>query len=333
MGWAEQQAYHEAGEPERLAATADLLAAVPGPAPSIDLRARVLAAAHQQRSPGVAGVRELTEPLAEQVAALDDLLSALRPHQLRLMTGRHGDAAGVLAHLTANDAALAADLGLDCDYAADAYTRDRYTRDGDSGSDADDPGSDAELPLLLPTGTLTITRTWRERADRLLVTLSALDDSVLDRPVRLAGVAGLRRPARQALVQRTFETWTHRNDLERLVGRVPGPIGAVAARQIVNLAMDLLPTALRAAGVHRPGEVAILDLSGVAAGAWRVRLGGTGNGDDAHGAVVTTISADSLDFCRLVANRESPDRLAHRVVGDRAVATRLLTIATTLGCD
>jgi RNA polymerase sigma-70 factor (ECF subfamily) len=61
----------------------------------------------------------------------------------------------------------------------------------------------------------------------------------LDREVRLAGRAGVRRPVRDALVQRTFETWTHRDDIGAT--RTVAPPEQV--HRIIDLAVTLLPDA------------------------------------------------------------------------------------------
>jgi hypothetical protein len=90
----------------------------------------------------------------------------------------------------------------------------------------------------------------------------------------------------------------------------------------------VLPKALRAHGVRRPGRAARLVLTGSAGGTWTVPLGG-----DPPGAVDVTITTDAVEFTRLVANRRDPVTVRHTVDGDAVLATELLRVAATLGCD
>src|SRR5262249_13867218 len=157
------------------------------------------------------------------------------------------------------------------------------------------------------------------QADAMLAGVAEAD---LDRMVRLAGRG--RRPVRtlhDALVQRAFETWTHRDDIGAIY-TIPSP---EQVHRIVQLAVALLPAALR---VSDPAH---------ADRAWRLVLHGSGGGDWTVPAgtarVEVTVGADAADFTRLAANRRSPRTLPHTVTGDRALAEAILRAAATLGCD
>src|SRR5262249_59128148 len=101
----------------------------------------------------------------------------------------------------------------------------------------------------------------RTLADAMMAGVAGAD---LDRAVRLAG-SGRRavRTLHDALIQRAFETWTHRDD--------SGATRAIAppeqVHRIVELAVALLPAALR---VSDPAQ---------ADRAWRLVLHGSGGGD------------------------------------------------------
>ncbi|MEO3871349.1 hypothetical protein ABGB18_21260 [Nonomuraea sp. B12E4] len=62
-------------------------------------------------------------------------------------------------------------------------------------------------------------RRWREQAGSLLERVSAGSEVLLGVEVALAGWRPARAPLRQAMVQRTFETWTHTEDIRAATDR------------------------------------------------------------------------------------------------------------------
>jgi hypothetical protein len=254
------------------------------------LRSTTLAAARTRRPPLL--LRTLVEAYAGQVARLGTLLDDFGTGDWDRPDPRHENARGVLAHLARNDAMLAEDL---------------------------------DLPVLaIPAGPGPAVRAaWRAQS-RILV--RGLDDVALDREVRLAGRGAHRtRPVRDVLVQRAFETWTHRDDMAG--GPLAAPPPAEVGR-IVELAVRLLPAALHAYGLSRPDEAARLVLG--EAQEWMVPIGHLGSAWD---AVAVTIRTEAVEFARLVANRRTSDTVRHTMTGDRRLGTEVLRIASTLGCD
>jgi hypothetical protein len=248
----------------------------------------------------------LVDAYAQQVALLDRVLGTVEVGDWRRADPRHRDMRGVVAHLTGNDAMLAADLGLQ----------------------------------VVPTAGAPVPVTWRAQAEALLRGLevtgppAATEFGPVGRhgPVRLASIEPTRRrPLHDGLVQRAFETWTHRDDLVAAIGLPPiPPPPPEQVRRIVDLAVRLLPDAWSAHGVLRPGPAARLVLTGAGGGEWTVPLGG---GAVIADRVEVTISCDAVEFSRLVANRRAPDTLDHTVTGDAALGAAVLRIAATLGCD
>jgi len=256
------------------------------PAPE-ELRRSVLAAARARRPP--AAWVTLTNAYAGQVALLDAALAGMSAAGWRRADSRHGDVRGVLGHLAGNDALLAAELGLPA------------------------------VPVPATGGGPALRVAWRAQAGALVAGVAGAD---LGRVVRLAGPGA--RPAAtlgDALVQRAFETWTHRDD----IGAVPTVAAPGQVHRIAELAVALLPAALRASDPARAGR------------AWRLVLHGPGGGDWTVPAgtarVQATIGAGAVDFARLAANRRSPRTLPHTVTGDHALAEAILRAAATLGCD
>ena len=254
-------------------------------APPAELRGSVLAAARARRAPVLRVT--LTSAYADQVAMFDAVLTDLSPADWQRADPRHRHVVGVLRHLAGNDAALAADLGLPVVHIPEV-----------------DPGPG-------------VRRGWRDQTEVLLDGLAVAE---LEQEVRLAGAVGLRRPLRDALVQRAFETWTHRDD----VGATRTAAPPEQVHRIIDLAVTLLPDAVRA---HHPAQTGR---------AWRLVLDGPGGGDwtsSPDTAVEVTIHADAVEFARLVASRGLPRALPRTVTGDPALAAAILSAATTLGCD
>ena len=256
------------------------------PAPA-ELRRSVLAAARARRPP--AAWVTLTNAYADQVALLDAALADMSPVDWRRADSRHGDVRGMVGHLASNDALLAAELDLPA------------------------------VPMPTTDDGRAMRVAWRTQADAMLAGIAKADPG---RTVRLAG-PGQRpvRTLRDALVQRAFETWTHRDDIGA-IRTIPPP---EQIQRIVELAVALLPAALR---VSDPAH---------ADRAWRLVLQGSGGGDWTVPAgaarVEVTIGTDAVDFARLAANRRQPRTLPHTVHGDQELAEAILRVAATLGCD
>lgn len=266
------------------------------PAPP-GLRERVLAEALRRRPPAL--LRTLAQAYEAQVVLLDEVLGAVGPAAWEHPDPRHGDVRGLLAHLAGNDAMLAADLG----------------------------------GRVVTPSVDDVRATWRGQADLLLDRLAAVGDEpagALDQPVRLAARRGAPvRPLRDALVQRAFETWTHRDDVARAAGLAQATPQPAEVRRIVDLSVRVLPDALRTAGVVRPGSGVRLALEGPGEGEWVVPLGHSGP----VSRVEATVRADAVGYTRLVAGRRSVVSLDPDVSGSAAVAGPFLEVASTLGCD
>jgi uncharacterized protein (TIGR03083 family) len=285
-----------AGEARRLRAAAGwvgVLAARPAPA---GLRQAVLDAARIHRPPSLA--RTLTAAYARQVSLLDQVLEDVEPADWRRADPRHRDLRGVVVHLVRNESMLAADLGL-------------------------------PVVALRAASGPAVREAWRAQAESLRQGLSG--EIELDRPVRLASARRpALRPLRDALVQRAFETWTHRDDIAAAMGRSEPAPPPEQVRRIIELAVRVLPEALRGYGITRPGQAGKIVLSGPVSGEWTFPIGHQ-QPDPLY--IQVAISADGLDFARLAANRRAPDTFPHTVTGDRALATRVLRTVATLGCD
>jgi uncharacterized protein (TIGR03083 family) len=137
---------------------------------------------------------------------------------------------------------------------------------------------------------------------------------------------GLQLSSHDALVVRAFETWVHDEDL-RLVAELPRR--APEARHLglmTDLAGRSLGLSLALAGRERPGHTGRLVLTGDGGGEWLVEMGGATPSEIPD----VTVTADAVDWCRLVGNRVAPHDLEVEIVGDRALADDLLASANAL---
>ena len=288
--------------------------AVPPPA---RLRGAVLAATVGRRA---ATGEEANTGYATWVERFDTLLENLTPAQWRERVVHDWTVQDLVAHLTASDELLVAQLG-----SADAGTpEDPAELDGGLAARRS-AAAIGEHRGRTPGHTRA---GWRAQADRLLRDLG--EPGALDRQVRLTDPRLPRQPLRTALVERLFETWIHTDDVRTVLGGPPVPPEAQHVALIVAFGVRLLPAALRLAGADRPPRSARLVLVGPAGGDWTIspaiQRAPAGPPD-------ATVTMEAVEFCYLLGNRRDPDLVPHRVEGDPVVAATVLRAATTLGCD
>lgn len=169
---------------------------------------------------------------------------------------------------------------------------------------------------------------WLERTAATLAHVRALDDAALDAPVSFHGQP---MRLRDLLVIRTFELWTHTDDLARAFGRPLTTPDAGRLRVMTALAMDLLPPAMGLRSLARPGAVARIVLTGAGGGTWLRPLDPAGQ---VHGrSADVVLVADATDYCRLAANRLTPDTIEVDVEGDEALARDVLAAASAFALD
>jgi uncharacterized protein (TIGR03083 family) len=162
---------------------------------------------------------------------------------------------------------------------------------------------------------------WRRAADR---TLAAVTGGDLDAVVALHGFP---LPVRDLLVARTFELWTHENDIRTVAGLPLSAPAPSTLRPMTRLATALLPFGAAFTDLREPISVHLV-LTGPGGGTWDVAVGEP-SPDPAALAIVT----DVVGFCRLFGNRISPDDLDVFVTGDPRQARSVLTAATALALD
>ncbi|MFI5897447.1 maleylpyruvate isomerase family mycothiol-dependent enzyme [Actinoplanes sp. NPDC051513] len=269
---------------------ADWLASSHSAPPPAPLRSRVLAAAVGVRPPSPGPA---FSAYVSQAADFEVLLDSLSPAQWSLSTADGRTVEDLVLHLAGNDGNVLADLGSPVPPA-------RRARD-----------------------------LWRDQSDQLMRTVGRAEESLLSRPVRLAGRTPMRRPLREAMMQRAFETWIHRDDIRAAVALPPVAPEPSHLARIVDFGLALLPGAMDAAGRGRPGAVQLF-LTGPRSASHVVPLSSSCAASSPSLAQVE-IPADR--FGRLMAGRVPVTSSVAVIDGSRSAALDLLTVAATLGCE
>ncbi len=277
------------------------------------LRERVMTASHQTRPPGraVPAVIEDSpvEAFAHAAEAFSQTLGSLAAADWHLPALRDLDVQGLVGHLTGVERDVHRALAGDRQVASADHVR-------------------STQPTALEQAgrpPATTTTSWREAVDHTLV-LAA--DADLDGMVALHGVV-LR--LRDLLIARTFELWTHENDIRAVAGLPPSAPAPSTLRPMTELATALLPFGAAVTSMREPISVHLV-LTGAGGGTWDVAVGDQA-GDRAAEPASVGIVTDVVSFCRLVANRIRPSDLDAHVTGDPGQASSLLAAAAALALD
>ncbi|MFF8769605.1 zf-HC2 domain-containing protein [Kitasatospora sp. NPDC015120] len=154
-------------------------------------------------------------------------------------------------------------------------------------------------------------------------------------------------PLRDAFVDRAFECYVHGEDVARAVAYPYDPPAPQHLRQMIDLAVRMLPLALAGQRAARPelagapagtpgpadgraaGRRIRLVIDGPASGEWLIPLDGPDAGPPG-GEPVAAMVLDGLEFCQLTAAHRDPDRLPVGEHGDRAAIREVLHAAPLL---
>lgn len=274
------------------------------------LRERVLAASQHARPagrsfPDVADISPI-EAFSRAADAFNGLLCALDERAWHAPVVHQFDVQGLVGHLIAVEVDMHRCLAGDPDVAhLDHVESTRSTA--------------ARQASLHPAATRA---EWR----RVTGTTQTLVESagVLDRQIAMHR---LRLPIGTLLVIRAFELWTHENDIRRAAGLPLTVPDGSTLRLMTDVAASALPLGAARVGPHDPTQVRLV-LTGTGGGTWDVLLG-AGSAQPAFIRIVT----DAVGFCRLAANRITPDELAPHVSGDPERAAKVLTAVAALALD
>ena len=137
-------------------------------------------------------------------------------------------------------------------------------------------------------------------------------------------VFGLTLGRDSLLVTRAFETWTHADDIRRALGRELEPPPAPTLARMTDLSVTSMPAALEVAGRAHPDKTGRVVLTGAGGGDWLIPLGFAEAGETPD----VVLTADVVDWCRVVSERMAPEDLPRHVEGDPALAADLVASAS-----
>jgi uncharacterized protein (TIGR03083 family) len=163
---------------------------------------------------------------------------------------------------------------------------------------------------------------WRE----VMRTIAASAELGPDHPVAFHHLDG---SLRGLLLIRTFEIWTHDEDIRRATGRPLQHLDDERLSLMSSELMAILPAGMALAGTTRPGRAARLRLTGAGAGEFVVALAP----DEAPLQPDVTITVEAIELCRLAANRVSLDELMVDVDGDMSLVEPVLVGASAFALD
>ncbi|WP_328467846.1 maleylpyruvate isomerase family mycothiol-dependent enzyme [Actinoplanes sp. NBC_00393] len=273
--------------------------------PPAGLGIRLRSSAHLRRRPAPRAPG-YAKPYAAQVAALDLMLSGLPGGGWRQITvNDEMSVHELLAHLIATDGMVADALGVPVQPPME-------------------PGTDAQartVVVLAQERHRPVEQTllfWREQAE-------AVCRALPHRPNGATVTLGFPMPVPDAVLARAFETWIHTEDIAGATDSPAIPPLPEHLNPMADLAARLLPK-VTARRFPQGGSIR-LHLTGPGGGVWTVPAG---RHSDAGGRPYAEVTADVVEFCRLVGGRRDPATFPAGIRGDAGLAREWLAAAPDL---
>jgi uncharacterized protein (TIGR03083 family) len=160
----------------------------------------------------------------------------------------------------------------------------------------------------------------------LLAVLRIFGDVGPDHPVMFHH---LPTSVRGLLVVRTFELWTHGDDVRRALGWPLNELDDERLGLMSSELMSVLPLGMAMLGTTQPGRSARIELAGPGAGVYEVALAP----GQPVGVADITITTTALDLCRFAANRLSLAELDAAVAGDASLLEPIMAGAAAFAAD
>ena len=266
------------------------------------MRVDVLAAAAARRQGTADAVIDVYLSLSERFGrAVDDLPDAA----LDVVTPNGLTAHDLVVHLAAQESLLAQNLGVPT---FDAVREEQIVA-----------RTDAFLPRFADRDLAAAVALWR-------ASVEANRAWAVANPNRSAIWRGLGLTRDDTLLVRSFEAWIHADDLRRAAEQPTPPPETRHLSLMSDLAGRILPLAVAVAGRTHDDVTARLVLTGDGGGEWLVPMGSGATG----ATPAVTVTADVLEWCRLVGDRIAPADLRHTIDGDPALGRDLVVAAPAL---
>jgi uncharacterized protein (TIGR03083 family) len=289
-------------EAARLSGVAAWLGAAEATEPPARMRASMLDAALARRQGAVDPVLEVYLSLSKRFEhAVDDLPD----DALDVVTSNGLTAHDLVVHMAAQESLLAQNLGIPT--IADLVDEEIV------------PRTHALIPRFAGRDVHEAVALWRDSVE-------ANRAWAVANPDRSAIWLGLGLTRDDTLLVRAFEAWVHTDDLRRVAGRPEIRVESRHLSLMADLSRRIMPLALAVAAREHEGKTARLVLTGAGGGDWLVPLGA---GDPADTADVT-VTADVVEWCRLMGDRVTIDAVAVEIYGDEALGLDLVAAAPAL---
>lgn len=294
---------HAADELARLRNAAAAIGATEALAPPPELFDGMLTAARVRRPTRTADDPFLGAYLSE-MARFDALLDTLPDDAFDVLTFNGLTVQELVIHLAAMDSAVAAaidrstgpDVKADSIEARTAAFIDRYR---------DQPLRDVRM---LWRDSVAAVAQWGEHAPA-------------GKRVRVFGLPFARD---SILVARSFETWTHADDIRRAIGRPLSAPPPPVLHRMADLSVMIVPASLEIVERAHRGKTARVVLTGDGGGDWLIPLGFS----EASATPDVVLTADVVAWCRCASERLAPDALPRDVEGDPALADDLVAASS-----
>jgi uncharacterized protein (TIGR03083 family) len=283
------------------------------------VRARVLQAASGRMRPSMhpdwadAGGAGLPPHAAfiETAAALATMLDSLSPDDWSTPTSVGGTTVReLMAHLVGVERYMLGQLGSGPSFSAPR--REDHLR----------VSQEAAADLVGATGPETA-RAWWHEVTRLIAVCGELG------PQHEVAYHHLAGSVRGMLVVRTFELWTHDDDIRLALHRPPNLLDGDRLALMSSDLMNVLSFGMAMSGAAQPGRTARFNLMGPGGGAYEVAL----SPGETPGLPDITITTSALDLCRVASSRLSVDDIDLAVDGDRSLLEPILAGAGAFACD
>jgi uncharacterized protein (TIGR03083 family) len=177
---------------------------------------------------------------------------------------------------------------------------------------------------LEATATSHITRAWWLAVLELIGATGVLGP---DHPIAYHDIVG---GVQGMLVIRTFELWTHDDDVREAVGLPANVLDDARLSLMSSTLLNVLPYGMARAGTTERGRTVRIDLTGPG--------GGTSflsalSPEDEAGEPDLVIRTSALDLCRVASNRLSLEALDAEIEGDRSLLAPVLVGAGAFAMD
>ncbi|MDQ1359012.1 MAG: hypothetical protein QOJ52_1979 [Acidimicrobiaceae bacterium] len=282
--------------------------------PPVALRTRVIEAAEAGRPPGLAAGTDTAitpiEAYRRTMVSFDSVLSDLSEAEWHTPVLRDLDIQGLVGHLIGVERQLHAALGIGPDMVTDA-------------DHVESTQADAHAQTGRPTADTHAE--WLDLSAATVAHASGLDRQGL---ASLIAMHLFTTSVERMLVIRSFETWTHEEDIRRATGRPLAAPDSARLRLMTETAVSALPAGLAMIARPRPNRTARMVLTGPGGGTWQASLD-----RGVPGETDVRIIADAVSFCRMVANRMTPADIEAVVTGDEALAADVFAGAQALALD